>query len=59
MDEKQIKELIEEYVVDGVLSCGDAHKIAETKGIALPLIGKICNEGDVKIKISNCLLGCF
>ncbi len=59
MDEKQIMKLIEEYVVNGELSCGDAHKISEANGIALPLIGRICNESDVKIKITKCLLGCF
>ncbi len=59
MDEKQIMTLIEEYISDGELSCDDAHKISEANGIALSFIGKICNEADVKIKITKCLLGCF
>lgn len=39
------------------INCKDAIKIAEDFGIAPIETGKICNE--LKIKITNCQLGCF
>ena len=59
MDESQIRKKIEKYLVDGKLSCGDAHRIAEENGIHLTTIGKVCNEGDEQIRITKCMLGCF
>ena len=59
MDEKKIREIIEKNLEDGALSCDAAHQIAEALGIHLTTIGKICNEGEEKIKITNCMLGCF
>jgi hypothetical protein len=59
MDDTKLKEMINEKLQDGSLSCHDAHLIAEKLGIHLSLVGKACNEEGNKIKISQCLLGCF
>ncbi len=59
MDEKKIREIILARMEDGKLPCEEAHRIAEELGIHLSLIGRICNEGEEKIKIAKCLLGCF
>lgn len=39
------------------ISCGDAFKIAEECGVDPSVIGKICNEQN--IRICRCRLGCF
>ena len=59
MDDTKLKELIKEKMTDGNLSCQDAHLIAEKLGVHLSLVGKACNEEGGKIKITQCLLGCF
>ena len=59
MDDAKLRELIAEKMSDGSLSCQDAHLIAEKLGIHLSLVGKVCNEEGEKIKITQCLLGCF
>ena len=59
MDDTKLRELINEKLVDGSLSCQDAHAIAEKLGVHLSLVGRVCNEEGNKIKISQCLLGCF
>ena len=59
MDDSKLRELIAEKITDGSLSCQDAHLIAEKLGVHLSLVGKVCNEEGNKIKITQCLLGCF
>ncbi len=59
MDDSRLREMIAEKIADGSLSCGDAHLIAEKLGVHLSLVGKACNEEGSKIKITQCLLGCF
>jgi hypothetical protein len=59
MDDTKLRELIAERMVEGSLSCQDAHIIAEKLGIHLSLVGKVCNEEGKEIKITQCLLGCF
>ena len=59
MDEKTLRDIILERAEDGKLSCDEAHKIAEELGVHLALIGRICNEGEERIKITRCMLGCF
>jgi LAO/AO transport system kinase len=59
MDDAKLKEMITEKSEDGKLSCQDAHLIAEKFGIHLSLVGKACNEEGKKVKITECLLGCF
>jgi len=57
MDRKKIEELIKEKAKDGKLACAMCFKIAEDFGISKKEMGKILNE--VKVKISQCQLGCF
>lgn len=59
MDDQKLRELVQSRSEDGKLSCQDAHHIAEKLGVHLSLVGKVCNEEEVKIKITDCLLGCF
>ena len=57
MDRKKIEELIKKKAKDGKLPCAMCFKIAEDFGISKKEMGKILNE--VKVKISQCQLGCF
>ncbi|HUL32011.1 MAG TPA: hypothetical protein VLZ03_16285 [Thermodesulfobacteriota bacterium] len=57
MDRKRSEEAIREKAKDGKLPCAACFKIAEDFGISNKEIGKILNE--MKVKISNCQLGCF
>ena len=57
MDRKKIEELIKEKAKDGKLPCAMCFKIAEDFGISKKEMGKILNE--MKVKISQCQLGCF
>lgn len=57
MDDEKLKEAILEKVKDGKLPCALCFKIAEDFGISKREMGKILNE--MKIKISQCQLGCF
>jgi hypothetical protein len=59
MDDSRLKDMIAEKLEDGSLSCQDAHLIAEKLGLHLSMVGKACNEEGSKIKITQCLLGCF
>lgn len=59
MDDAKLKSMVQEKLEDGSLSCQDAHLIAEKLGLHLSLVGRACNEEGNKIKISQCLLGCF
>ncbi len=61
MEHKNIEDhLLSEAVNKGeklYISCAKAFKAAEKYGISLQETGKKCNE--LKIKITNCQLGCF
>ena len=57
MDRKKLEEIIKEKAEDGKLPCPLCFKIAEDFGISRKEMGKILNE--IKIKISQCQLGCF
>jgi len=57
MDRKKLEEVIKEKAKDGKLPCPLCFKIAEDFGISRKEMGKILNE--IKIKISQCQLGCF
>ncbi len=57
MDRKKLEEVIKEKTKDGKLPCPLCFKIAEDFGISRKEMGKILNE--MKIKISQCQLGCF
>jgi hypothetical protein len=57
MDRKTLEEAIKKKAKDGRLPCAVCFKIAEDFGISKGEMGKILNE--MKIKISQCQLGCF
>jgi hypothetical protein len=57
MDRKKLEEVIKEKAKGGKLPCPMSFKIAEDFGISKKEMGKILNE--MKIKISQCQLGCF
>ena len=57
MDRERLKEVIFEQAKEGKLPCAQCFKIAEDFGISKREMGKILNE--IKIKISQCQLGCF
>ena len=57
MDRKKLEEIILEKAVKGKLPCALCFKVAEDFGISRKEMGKILNE--MKIKVSQCQLGCF
>jgi hypothetical protein len=57
MDRKKIEEAILKKSKEGKLPCAMCFKIAEDFGISKNKMGEILNE--MKIKISQCQLGCF
>jgi hypothetical protein len=57
MDRKRLEEIIKEKAKDGKLPCALCFKIADDFGISRGEMGEILNE--IKIKISQCQLGCF
>ncbi len=57
VDRKKIEEIIKEKLKDGKLPCAVCFKIADDLGIPRKELTKILNE--MKIKISQCQLGCF
>jgi len=56
-DRKKIEETILEKAKDGKIPCALCFKIADDFGIPKKELTKILN--DMKIKISQCQLGCF
>ena len=57
MDRKKIEEMIKEKAKDGKLPCAVCFKIADDLGIPKKELTKVLNE--MKVKISQCQLGCF
>jgi hypothetical protein len=57
MDRKKLEEIILKKAKAGKLPCAMCFKIAEDFGISKKEMGKVLNE--IKIKISQCQLGCF
>jgi hypothetical protein len=57
VDRKKLEETILAKSKDGKLPCAMCFKIAEDFGISKREMGKVLNE--IKIKISQCQLGCF
>jgi len=57
MDRDKLEKVILEKAKEGKLPCAVCFKIAEEFGISNKEMGKILNE--IKVKISQCQLGCF
>ncbi len=57
MDRKKIEEAILAKSKDGKIPCAVCFKIADDLGVPKKEITKVLNE--MKIKISQCQLGCF
>jgi len=57
MDREKIEKEILAKAKDGKLPCAMCFKIAEDFGISKKEMGKLLNE--IKVKISQCQLGCF
>jgi hypothetical protein len=57
MDREELIRRIQAAAESGRLSCETARQLAVTLGVPLREIGALCNE--LKIKISDCGLGCF
>jgi hypothetical protein len=64
MDEKQRQTLLAAVLAaagtDGekrTLSCAEAHRIADEHGVERQLVGRICNDNQVRV--TTCQLGLF
>ena len=57
MDRKKLEDTILAKVEDGKIPCAMCFKIADDLGIPKKELTKVLNE--MKIKISQCQLGCF
>ena len=60
LDEAQqqaVEEMIRSRVEEGRLPCGAAHAIAKALGVPVMAVGQVAEE--LRIKISQCQLGCF
>jgi len=57
MTERQLREQIERLTVEGRASCKALLELAARTGSSPHEIGRLCDE--MKIRISNCQLGCF
>ena len=57
MELEQVKQEVEQAAEAGRLSCHDARALAEKLGVAYSMVGKACNE--LQVKIHACELGCF
>ena len=53
----EIEKEIKKKAVKGRLSCSSARKIAEEAGVPNKIVGDAADK--LKIKITNCQLGCF
>ncbi len=57
MNQEEIIAKLKEAAKDGKIPCAMAFKIAKECNVSTREIGNLLNQ--VKIKISNCQLGCF
>lgn len=53
----RIKEMLKENSSGGRITCAKARQIAETLSVTYREVGSAANE--LKIKITDCELGCF
>ena len=57
MKQEEIIAKLKDAAKDGKIPCARAFKIAQECNVSTKEIGNLLNQ--VKIKISNCQLGCF
>ena len=57
VDRKKLEEALLEKAKGGKIPCAACFKIAEDFGISKKEMGQVLNE--IKVKISQCQLGCF
>ena len=57
MKQEDIIAQLKETAKDGKISCAMAFKIAKENDVSTKEVGALLNQ--LKIKISNCQLGCF
>ncbi len=57
MDPEKVKEAVLAAATNGVITCHDARALAEKLGVDYSVVGKACNDADVKVRV--CELGCF
>lgn len=57
VDRNKLEQAILEKSKGGKLPCAISFKIAEEFGLSKPEMGQVLNE--MKIRISQCQLGCF
>ena len=57
MNQEEIIDKLKDAAEDGKIPCALAFKIAKECSVSTKEIGNLLNQ--VKIKISNCQLGCF
>jgi hypothetical protein len=57
MSRDEIKERIRAAAPEGRIACAAAFRLAEEMGLSRRLLGELLNE--LKIKITQCQLGCF
>ena len=57
MNQEEIITKLKDAAKDGKIPCAMAFKIAKEGNVSTKEIGNLLNQ--VKIKISNCQLGCF
>jgi LAO/AO transport system kinase len=55
--EEKVKEELMKKAREGRVDCREARKIAEDLGVTYAQVGGAANE--LRIKITNCELGCF
>jgi hypothetical protein len=57
MNQKKVIDAVRSAAVNNRLTCERAHNLARELNVSLREIGAVCNE--LKIKVSDCQLGCF
>lgn len=57
MEQKEIIAKLKEAAKDGKITCALAFKVARESNLSTKEVGNLLNQ--LKIKITNCQLGCF
>lgn len=57
MDKKKLEEMVKAKARENKVTCGELYQLSIEQGVSLEELGKIVDG--LKIKISQCQLGCF